>query len=459
MTERANREKRTAAEAGWRQSRYNVGARVPGTDKVAIANLYAGTFAEYSPVEVFLLSSLDQVGENHPLLARLADRGLVVNFDEREALHLFGRFASAGGDEVALTLCPTMGCNFDCPYCFENHAGGKMSREVQDDVVALAGRLMDVSRARKLHVTWFGGEPLLAVDIVCDLTARLQEVAAEHGAAYDASISTNGYLLTQEVADLLGACGVVRAQITLDGMGATHDATRHLAGGGPTFDVIARNLRTVGLPFQVKLRNNVHEGNFADADALDAFARSLAEESGNDISYFPTLVIGNDRACERDEATETLAHERAVEVALRRDSRNFLRRRGHVCGANSLWAVCVNDKGELTKCWETVDAPWALFGHAHDWDPARPIETAKDPAALMAFMNAANPTGDAECDECVWLPQCAGGCPKHRILGERHNMCPPYKDDPEAYVLALHERLVARRSAAAGAKTDAAATE
>lgn len=40
---------RTAAEAGWHVSRYNLSAPVPGKKAVAIANLYKGTCAEYSP--------------------------------------------------------------------------------------------------------------------------------------------------------------------------------------------------------------------------------------------------------------------------------------------------------------------------------------------------------------------------------------------------------------------------
>lgn len=38
-----------------------------------------------------------------------------------------------------------------------------MSPEVQDDVVALAGRMLDASGAKDVDVSWFGGEPLLAL--------------------------------------------------------------------------------------------------------------------------------------------------------------------------------------------------------------------------------------------------------------------------------------------------------
>ena len=79
--------------------------------------------------------------------------------------------------DVRLTICPTMGCNFDCPYCFEGHRPGVMSAEVQDDVVALAGRMLEASEARALLVTWFGGEPLLAPGVIESLSGRLSDLA------------------------------------------------------------------------------------------------------------------------------------------------------------------------------------------------------------------------------------------------------------------------------------------
>lgn len=38
---------KTAGEAGWRVSRYNVAARIPDSDKIAVANLFRGTCGAY----------------------------------------------------------------------------------------------------------------------------------------------------------------------------------------------------------------------------------------------------------------------------------------------------------------------------------------------------------------------------------------------------------------------------
>lgn len=436
---------RTAGEAGWHVSRYNVMAQVPGTKKVAIANLFKGNCAEYTPIEMYLLSVVEELDENHPVIERFARRGVIANFDERAAVEFMGRAACASPYAIGLTICPTMGCNFNCPYCFEDHFARKMSASVQDDVVALAGRMLDASRTKDVHVTWFGGEPLLAPDVIESLSGRLMALAEERGGRYEASIVTNGYLLTQDIADMLGRLKVNSAQVTIDGMGAAHDATRHLANGGPTFERITSNLGTLKLPFRVQVRHNVHEANKSEMDELEAFVRQLAEESGNDLMYYPAPVTGSEAADERGEQVGLLCATDASEVSIRQEAGRFRAGRGHYCGAHTLWSVGIDERGNLQKCWESVDKPQISFGTAHDWDPHDPIATASKPDNLLMYLNTACPVPDDECQECVWLPSCVGGCPHQRLF--RGRRCIAFKDDPEGYVLALHARIPRKEAA------------
>ena len=78
-----------------------------------------------------------------------------------------------------------------------------MSEETQDDVVALAERMLRFFGAKKLHITWFGGEPLMNAEVIWNLTPRLRGLAESCGAEYSADIFTNGSLLTQETAQTL----------------------------------------------------------------------------------------------------------------------------------------------------------------------------------------------------------------------------------------------------------------
>lgn len=223
---------RSAAEAGWHVSRYNISAKEPETGKTVIVNLLTGSCAEYSPLELYLMSALDEISEDHPIIGLLARRGAICNFDELAAIEAESHIGVVKAPTLGLVLCPTLGCNFDCPYCFENHYAGKMSAEVQDDDVALAGRMIDASAPERMKVTWFGGEPLLAPEIVESLSQRLIALADERGIEYDAGIITNGYLLDQDIVDMLTCY--------LNAFGATCDPEcrecvwlPHCAGGCP----------------------------------------------------------------------------------------------------------------------------------------------------------------------------------------------------------------------------------
>ena len=428
-----------AREAGWHISRYNLYTPVPDEEKTVIVNLFRGNCAVYTPMECYFLSIAEDLDADHPLIRRFAERGLLVNFDEQAALESMSRVGCSDTRIVSLTICPTMGCNFDCPYCFENHKAGIMSPAVQDGVVALAEKMLDVSHAGKLDVVWFGGEPLLAPDVIKALSERLMEAAGARRVEYTASVITNGYLLTQSIADMLDRVKVESVQITIDGIGASHDATRHLAGGGPTFDTIVSRLRNVRIPFPVIIRHNVHEGNLDDVRPLRDYIARLATESGNHLQYYPHAVFSNKASTERSKQVGLLCSAAESDISLVRAVTYFPAAQGSFCGANRLWFIGIDAEGNLQKCWENVDKPEYSFGSVFTWDPANPLVTAAHPDLLTAFLNCAIPLKDDECRECIWLPICRGGCPHRRLFTQRQ--CLAFRDKPERYAWALYERM------------------
>ena len=432
--------RKAAMDSKWHRSRYNLFAKVPGTDRIAGVNLYKGICGDYSPVEMYLLSEVENLPVDHPIIERFRKRGLITDYDEREALYTMGRLGTMDHREIGLTICPTMGCNFDCPYCFEDHKPGRMTPEVQDQVVAFVEKILQLSGAKALKVTWFGGEPLLMPDIIDSLSVRLMELANQHGAEYRASIITNGYLLDHSVLDILVRSKIEHMQITLDGLRENHDATRHLAGGGGTFDRIIRNLKELSIPFQVKIRQNVHEGNRQDVKPLEELVRSVAEESGNDICHDALHVAANDASSRRGSGLELLNDEEKLTTELPLYVTRFKAARGHYCSATRFWDVGIDEAGRLYKCWEHVDKPELSFGTVDTWDPTNPIDTATNPDILCSFLNMALPNLDPKCAECIWLPACVGGCPVRRLEGRID--CINYKDKPEVYVLKLYEQMM-----------------
>lgn len=434
-------QKLTASEAGWHVSRYNLYAKVPGTNNIAIFNTYRSSCAEYTPMEAFVMGALDEVSANHPLIDRLAKRGVIANFDEREAHESHNRLtcATALAGAISVTICPTMACNFECPYCFSKHGASKMSKEVQDDVVALVGRMLDAAAAKMLAITWFGGEPLLALDVIEALSPRLIALAEEHGCEYRAWVFTNGYLLSPEVVETFGRCKIKRVHIPFDGLGATNDATRRLVGGGPTFDRIIENLDLLKPPIRTLIRANTHEGNVHELDELKALVLDRAKKAGNRVDFYAASLVDVSPIDDFDNPMAALAYH-GDKVSLRPETRHVPVGVDHCCGARNLWMLGIDDGGRLYKCCgKAIGHPEFAYGTAHDWDPAFPLDTASNPDMLSKYLNTSTPSPQERCYECVWLPLCGGSCPHLRLFG-KHG-CPPYRRDPEAFVLAMLARI------------------
>lgn len=431
------KEERTAAEAGWHESRYNICAWPADGEEPIIANLYAGTMGRYSPREYALLKSLDAMPETHPALARFAERGLAVDFDERARLESDRTSSVTCQRMVRMTIRPTGACNLSCPYCAQVHHAGKMTKAVQDEVVALASRLVAASGADELCVVWSGGEPLLALDVIVRMTPLLVRAAHETGAGIRATVLTNGYLLDKNAASVLRGCRVKLVRVTMDGVGATHDATRCLANGDATYERILDNLAQP-LPFPVEVRMHEHAGNTADAPLLRKRIAAIAQASGNRISFAEEHVCDRSATAGRNTLFEPLGTQDLRRLSLGHSEMRLHGARRHHCVAQGAFNVSVDEAGRLYACPSLCGEPRFSFGEARTWDPADPVATATAPENREWFVHGSLQS-NPECHECLWLPTCAGGCARRRLEGRR--ACVPWRDDPQGYVLAQYERM------------------
>lgn len=435
---------KTCGEDGWRRSGYLIYGKLPEKDSYAVLDLYQGSFVVLNCVELYLLSIVEELDAGHPVLEKFRKFGLIINFNQTAVLNASGRLGCGHSSLISLTICPTIGCNFDCPYCFEDHRAGKMSPGIQDQVVQLAQKMLRSFGAQELRVNWFGGEPLLAPDVIESLSVRLMNMAELKGAKYSAGIVTNGYLLDGKNIKMLEDCKVDTAQITLDGVEETHDRTRHLAGGGKTFGRICENLRNNKMSFRIKIRHNIYEDNLNDVETLRAFVKQLTQESGNDLMYYPALVCGNEKLKQRSKTLSTLQEKATImQLALELEAGRYRTKGGIFCDASVLSSVSIDDAGRLYSCWEDVDKPERSFADVGSWDPDDPFTSADHPDILASYLNTCCPVPDPICRECLWLPVCCGGCPRRAIDGER--TCFPFKDDPGAFALAVYRALIEKK--------------
>jgi uncharacterized protein len=181
--------------------------------------------------------------------------------------------------ELNITLLTTLQCNFACDYCFQGDHGdyNKFAEKMSLETAARVGEWIEGElerlRPERFLLTFFGGEPLLNLPVMYELSERLWHASNRVGTPVSISIITNGLLLTEDVVDRMLPFGLRGVKITLDGDRATHDRMRPLRGGQGTFDRIIENIRKVSGKCGIAIGGNFDESSVDSYPALLEFLR------------------------------------------------------------------------------------------------------------------------------------------------------------------------------------------
>src|SRR5687767_2815126 len=119
--------------------------------------------------------------------------------------------------DVSLVL--THDCNLGCTYCY---MGEKFRKAMPIETVRAALDLGFADDAEQVQVSFFGGEPTLAWDMLVRATAEAQERAAGAGKKLVLTVTTNGTLLDEEKVEFLVDNGFFIG-FSIDGDRAAHD--------------------------------------------------------------------------------------------------------------------------------------------------------------------------------------------------------------------------------------------
>lgn len=351
--------------------------------------------------------------------------------DEVNQIELTHNLRTFNNSTLQLTINPTLGCNFACPYCFEHdHSFVMMSDETENQIIDF---IKKHEQATKLDVTWFGGEPLLGFRRIQSLTHKMMSLGLE----YSAHMISNGYLLTDKIINELESLKIRSIQITLDGQKELHDSRRHLVGGGPTFTKILSNIENCQAKSpatKIIIRVNIDKTNDKEFIPL---LKEISRHRFSNVHVSPAFV--ND--CNAECANPNVMNEREkckfIKTLYSKNGVNFnfffpgSNRAG--CSVRNLNTIVIGPEGELYKCWEDVGDKSQVYGHISGQITNKGL--------LLRYLNSSEQFKDSKCKKCILLPICAGGCPKHRMLNKyenRHiNVCPLMKSSMSDF-LYLH---------------------
>lgn len=350
--------------------------------------------------------------------------------DEINKIKYINRLRRQNNRRLILTINPTLACNFNCPYCFESeHPNIYMTDEVEEQIVHY---VESCKEAEVIDVTWFGGEPLLALERIKSLTSKLKKT----GLKYSAKMITNGYLLTDNNIKEFENLSIKFLQITIDGMANLHNKRRCLKSGKPTFNTIIKNIDNIQSKYPqigVSIRVNVDNSNENDFIQLYQFLSDKHYPNAKvSLAFVKNLSDCKTCAnlCDRNRQAEFV--KKVQEKYGIGGSFIYPLPDRTECAIRNNNAIVIGPQGEVYKCWNDVGDSSKVIGKIGG--------KVENEVLLLRYLVGADPFEDPNCLNCFLLPVCGGGCPLSRIQkkydGKEINYCPLIKDNLYDFLLA-----------------------
>jgi uncharacterized protein len=133
----------------------------------------------------------------------------------------------------------TNACNLACSYCYVSKSMEHMAEDVGKRSVDAVFRSAICSDYQQVRLKYAGGEALLRLPQVLELHAYALQQAERLGLQLSATLLSNGAALTPRAIQQLKRCNI-GVMISLDGVGADHDAQRPLLNGMGSFRLVDR---------------------------------------------------------------------------------------------------------------------------------------------------------------------------------------------------------------------------
>lgn len=225
-----------------------------------------------------LFNNLYSFEENYKsVFEKFVKWGFIVpdDMNEIDQLRFNNKTAVFSDKFYRLIINPTTDCIFSCWYCDQHSQNkGGMPENIKDKLLKHISYMVNVDKITGLHLDWFGGEPLMYFDeIVVPISKYGMEITDQNNLPFVNQITTNGFLIDEDMVKKLKDIKIHAYQITIDGDEKRHNKIRN-ANGAPTFKKIFENINLIlsHIPeARITLRLNYDDSTLRISDFSNVF--------------------------------------------------------------------------------------------------------------------------------------------------------------------------------------------
>ncbi|WP_333795884.1 radical SAM protein [Rheinheimera sp.] len=270
---------------------------------------------------------------------------MVQGFDRKDVMY------SLRNDIFNLILFPTEECNFRCVYCYEDFEVGNMPRWLVDAVKQLLTH--KVKKLKCLSLSWFGGEPLVAKQILFEIAEHAYDLCQQYDCKIIGDVTTNGFLLDTTTLARLVSLNQTRFQISIDGDEEVHNQTRITKNGRGSFTRIWQRLMDAAatdLEFNIILRIHVTDLN---QDAIERFLKLYQQHLANDPRFSLFFKAISNLGGDQDKVQQLISKKSAAHFVAELNARYYGNqgdKPNYICYASKPNSLAVRADGSLNKC-------------------------------------------------------------------------------------------------------------
>ena len=331
-----------------------------------------------------------------------------------------GTLKERSGNVVkALCLHVAHTCNLNCSYCFASQGKYHGDRALMSFEVgkrALDFLIENSGKRRNLEVDFFGGEPLMNLEVVKQLVEYARSVEKEHNKNFRFTLTTNGMLIDEDVIAFANK-EMSNVVLSLDGRKEINDLKRVDYAGNGSYDKIVPKFKQL-----VEARGGkgyYMRGTFTHANpdfTKDVF--HMADLGFTELSMEPVVSSFDDPAALTKEDLEIVKEQYEIlakeMIRRKKEGRGFtfyhymldltqgpcVYKRISGCGSGTEY-MAVTPWGDLYPCHQFVGEEAYKLGD---------IWNGVTNEALREAFRSCNAYSRPDCKDCWAKLYCSGGC-------------------------------------------------